>query len=281
MVNEQQTEFWSGTGGEYWVANQQQMDTMLSPLGDKALEKIDLARVTRLLDVGCGTGTTTLDIAALLSSDGRATGADLSVPMTVYARERAADQGASNVDFMQCDIQTDPFEAQSFDAAFSRFGVMFFDDPILGLSHIHKALKPASPFAFVCWQAPSHNLWHSLAIKIARKYIDIPAPPSPQAPGPFAFADRDYLVSIIEAAGFSDIEIEPHEQEIELFAGMDIPTAAQNYARINPTIAAFLGDAGAADVAALIDDLAENLAPFHDGHGLRLPSATWIVSAKS
>ncbi|MDC3401738.1 class I SAM-dependent methyltransferase [Alphaproteobacteria bacterium] len=281
MVNEQQTKFWSGTGGEYWVANQQQMDNMLSPLGDKALEKLDLTTVTHLLDVGCGTGTTTLDIGAAVPDGGRVTGADLSVPMTEYARERATQQGVANVDFMQCDVQADPFDAQAFDAAFSRFGVMFFDKPVLGLSNIHKALKPSSQFAFVCWQAPNKNLWHSLALEIAKKYIDIPTPPSPQAPGPFAFADKDYLASIISSAGFSDITIEQHEQEIELFAGMGIRDTAENYARINPAIANFVGDADEAAVMALIDNLAEGLSAFHDGHSLRLPSATWIVCARS
>ena len=281
MANEQQTEFWSGSGGEYWVVNQQQMDTMLEPLGARALTRIDLSGVRHLLDVGCGTGTTTMDIAARLPEGARVTGADLSVPMTEYARSRLAPAGISNADFMTCDLQTDELEADMFDAAFSRFGVMFFDQPVIGFSNIRTAMKSGAPLAFVCWQTPRENLWHSLAVAKAKEFIEMPAAPDPRAPGPFAFADADYVTSILTDAGFGDIVIEPHTQTVELFSGQDVRNAAENFARINPIISAFITEAGDDKAEPLIDGLAETLAPYHKKGALHFPSATWLVSARA
>ena len=281
MANEQQTEFWSGSGGEYWVVNQQQMDTMLQPLGDQALARLDLGNVRHLLDIGCGTGSTTLDIAARLSDGARVTGADLSVPMTDYARSRLAPAGLTNADFVTCDLQIDQLEADVFDAAFSRFGVMFFDQPVTGFSNIRTAMKSGAPLAFVCWQAPGENLWHSLAVATAKEFIEMPAPPEQRAPGPFAFAETDYVTGILTDAGFSDIVIEPHTQTVELFSGQDVRSAAENFARINPIIAAFVTEAGEDKAEPLIDGLAQALAPHHKDGALHFPSATWLVSARA
>ena len=281
MANEQQTEFWSGSGGEYWVVNQQQMDTMLQPLGEQALARLDLGNVRHLLDIGCGTGSTTLDIAARLSDGAQVTGADLSVPMTDYARSRLAPAGLTNADFMTCDLQIDQLEADVFDAAFSRFGVMFFDQPVTGFSNIRTAMKSGAPLAFVCWQAPSENLWHSLAVATAKQFIEMPAPPERRAPGPFAFAETDYVTGILTDAGFGDIVIEPHTQTVELFSGQDVRSAAENFARINPIIAAFVTEAGEDKAEPLIDGLAQALAPHHKDGALHFPSATWLVSARA
>jgi SAM-dependent methyltransferase len=279
MANEQQTEFWSGSGGEYWVVNQQQMDTMLQPLGEQALARLDLGNVRHLLDIGCGTGSTTLDIAARLSDGARVTGADLSVPMTDYARSRLAPAGLTNADFMTCDLQIDQLEADVFDAAYSRFGVMFFDQPVTGFSNIRTAMKSGAPLAFVCWQPPSENLWHSLAVATAKQFIEMPAPPERRAPGPFAFAETDYVIGILTDAGFGDIVIEPHTQTVELFSGQDVRSAAENFARINPIISAFVTEAGEDKAEPLIDGLAQALAPYHKDGALHFPSATWLVSA--
>ena len=281
MANEQQTEFWSGSGGEYWVVNQQQMDTMLEPLGARALARIDLNNVRHMLDIGCGTGSTTLDIAARLPDGARVTGADLSVPMIDYARSRLGPEGVSNADFMTCDLQIDKLDNAKFDAAFSRFGVMFFDQPIIAFGNIHDAMKPDAPLAFVCWQTPRENLWHSLAVATAKKFIEMPAAPDPHAPGPFAFADPDYVESILRGAGFKDVEIYPHTQTVELFSGQDVRDAAENFARINPIISAFMTEAGDDKAEPLIDGLAEALAPYHQNGALHFPSATWLVSARA
>ena len=180
---------------------------------------------------------------------------------------------------MTCDLQIDKLEPGKFDAAFSRFGVMFFDQPVVGFSNIRTAMKSGAPLAFVCWQTPRENLWHSLAVATAKKFIEMPAAPEPRAPGPFAFADTDYVTSILTDAGFGDIVIEPHTQTVELFSGQDVRDAAENFARINPIISAFMTEAGDDKAEPLIDGLAEALAPYHQNGALHVPSATWLVSA--
>lgn len=281
MANEKQTEFWSGSGGEYWVVNQQQMDTMLEPLGEQALNRIDLSEVMHLFDIGCGTGTTTLDIARRLPDGARVTGADLSVPMTDYARSRLGPAGIANANFLTCDLQADKLETGIFDAAFSRFGVMFFDQPVVGFGNIRTAMNSGAPLAFVCWQTPRENLWHSLAVATAKKFIDMPAAPDPRAPGPFAFADPNYITSILTESGFGDIVIDPHAQTVEMFSGLDVRTAAENFARINPIIAAFVTEVGEDKAEPLIDGLTAALADYHKDDALRFPSATWLVSARA
>ena len=281
MANEQQSEFWSGSGGDYWVANQQQMDTMLQPLGDEALKRLNLAACTHLLDIGCGTGTTTLQIAAQLPDGARVTGADISVPMTEYARQRLQAEGLANADFVTCDLQTHGLEAGRYDAAFSRFGVMFFDAPVTGFANIRAGLKAGAPLAFVCWQVPAENLWHSVALQAAREFIDMPPPPDPRAPGPFAFAEPDYVTSILQEAGFSEVKLEPHRQELQLFTGQQVREAAENFARINPIISAFVKEAGDAGAEPLFAKLAAALEPFHKNQALHFPSATWMVSARA
>lgn len=281
MANEQQSEFWSGSGGDYWVANQQQMDAMLQPLGDEALKGLNLSACQHVLDIGCGTGSTTLQIAAQLPDGARITGADISVPMTEYARQRLRAEGLANADFVTCDLQTHELAADSYDAAFSRFGVMFFDAPVTGFTNIHAGLKAGAPLAFVCWQTPAENLWHSVALQAAQEFIDMPPPPDPRAPGPFAFAEPDYVTSILEEAGFSDIALLPHKQDLQLFSGQQVREAAENFARINPIISAFVKEAGEDGAAPLIDKLAEALTPYHRQEALHFPSATWMVSARA
>ena len=127
MANEQQSDFWSGPGGQSWVDNQTQMDTMLQPLGDAALELLNLKNARHVMDIGCGTGTTTINIAKKLSAGGSVTGADLSEPMIEFARQRLLDEGISNAEFVTSDLQEDELQPEMYDAAFSRFGVMFFD----------------------------------------------------------------------------------------------------------------------------------------------------------
>lgn len=279
MANEQQSKFWSGPGGQSWVTNQKQMDIMLQPLGDAALKDIDLGGVEHIIDIGCGTGTTTLDIAAQLPDSAKVTGADLSVPMIEYANQRLAASDIGNAEFINADLQEDALEPDLYDAAFSRFGVMFFDQSVKGFANIRAAMKPGAPMAFVCWQAPADNLWHSAAMAVAKEFMEMPAAPDPRAPGPFAFAEPGYLTSILDDAGFSNASLTSHEQEVELFSGQDVRSASENFARINPVIGAFVSEADADTTAAFFDALAETLAPYHRDNALHFPSATWLVSA--
>ncbi|MDA8539570.1 class I SAM-dependent methyltransferase [Alphaproteobacteria bacterium] len=279
MANERQADFWSGPGGQSWVDNQTQMDTMLQPLGDAALELLNLKNAKHVMDIGCGTGTTTINIAQKLSAGGSVTGADLSEPMIEFARQRLLDEGISDVEFVACDLQEDELQPEIYDAAFSRFGVMFFDQSVKGFANIRSAMKPNSPIAFVCWQSSSHNLWHSAAMAVAKEFIEMPAVQDPRAPGPFAFADPDYVNSILVDAEFKRVSLTPHEQEVELFSGQTVRAAAENFARINPVIGSYISSVDVSAAATFFDALADTLSSYHKDNALRFPSATWLVTA--
>ena len=195
--NIKQKEFWSGKGGDYWVVKQSEMDIMLNPLGKKALDKLDLKNNSKVLDIGCGCGATTLQIANKLP-DASVIGLDISVPMLARAKSEAGNQAITNVDFRVVDVQVEKLAQEEYDFVYSRFGVMFFEDPYEAFKNIFSSIKDEGEISFVCWQDPSLNPWQSLSLQVIKEYLDMPSPP-PRSPGPFAFAEKDYVQNILES----------------------------------------------------------------------------------
>ena len=175
-INSKQKQFWSGAGGDVWVNKQSEMDIMLNPLGAKAIDKLDLNQEIKILDIGCGCGATTLEIAKKIN-DGTITGVDISEPMLKRASQNAAALELSNINFQVLDVQVDEMPSNDFDIAFSRFGVMFFENPFEAFSNIYKSLKQDGQLSFVCWQNPALNPWQSLSIQVIKQFLDLPAPP--------------------------------------------------------------------------------------------------------
>ena len=203
-INSKQKEFWSGSGGDVWVDKQSEMDIMLNPLGTRAISKLDLSGVTKIIDIGCGCGATTLEIAQQLES-GEIIGVDISEPMLDRATQNASYQSLSNASFQFLDVQVDDMPSD-YEIAFSRFGVMFFEDPYQAFSNINNSLKENGQLCFVCWQNPSLNPWQSLSIQVIKEFLDLPSPPA-KSPGPFAFEDKNYIKDILDKSNFKDIEI--------------------------------------------------------------------------
>ena len=277
-TNEKAKQFWSGEGGDFWVENQEELDVTLEPLGRAALTNIDLSSCASVLDIGCGTGRTTIEIAKKLAANGKATGLDISKPMLKKAKMHAQAEGVENVSFDCVDAQVESLGDAVFDAAFSRFGVMFFEDSMEAFSNIQGALKEDAPLSFVCWQSPASNPWHARAMEVVTQYIDIPRPPR-RSPSPFAFEERDYVEEILVAAKFRKIEIMPFEKKIVWFNGKDPHRAASSYLSINPIVSeglAALDDEGKEKILAGL----ANLFSLNQIDGqIMFDSATWIVSA--
>ena len=276
-INLKQKEFWSGSGGDVWVNKQSEMDIMLNPLGTKAISKLDLSEVTKIIDIGCGCGATTLEIAKQLG-EGEITGVDISEPMLARAAKNASDQSLSNANFQVLDVQVDDMPTD-FDIAFSRFGVMFFEDPYQAFSNIYKSLRENGQLSFVCWQNPSLNPWPSLSIQVIKEYLDLPSPP-PKSPGPFAFEDKDYISDILNQSNFKDIEIEANQEDIVMFAGKSIEEACEDYLTINPVVTEMLKNSKEELKDEILKALVLKFSEFHNGDGLLFPSATWIVTAR-
>jgi len=275
--NAKQKDFWSGKGGDYWVEKQNEMDIMLSPLGEKALAKLDLKNNSEVLDIGCGCGATTLEIAKKVS-EGTVTGLDISVPMLNKAESEASIQGIANVDFKVVDVQVDQLTSEKYDYVYSRFGVMFFDDPYEAFKNIFSSIKEGGELSFVCWQDPSLNPWQSLSVQVIRGYLDMPSPP-PRSPGPFAFHEKDYVKEILEKSGFSDISFDDNQEDITMFSGKSLQEASEDYLAINPVVTEMLKDSPDDLKAEIVESLKEAFSEFHKGDGLVFPSATWVVSA--
>ena len=278
-ANIDQKKFWSGKGGDVWVQRQQAMDTMLRPLGEAALQKLELNEDTNVLDIGCGCGNTTLSIAEKIKPTGRVTGLDISEPMLQRARESAQELSLENTSFQCVDVQTEDIGVNSFNAAFSRFGVMFFEDSIAAFTNINKSLISGSPLSFVCWQSPIQNPWQSLFVQEVKKFIDLPAPP-PRSPGPFAFMESDYVNSILEDSNFKNIEIKGYEAEVNMFSGRSLSDSVNDYISINPVVSEMLKDASNELKQEIINAAIEVFSPYYSDKGLIFPSSTWLVTAK-
>ena len=276
-VNKNQRDFWSGKGGDIWVERQNAMDTMLSPLGEAALNKLNLNEGENVLDIGCGCGHTTLNIAKRISPDGQVTGLDISEPMLKRAKESANEMSISNASFNCVDVQTDDIGEEVYSAAFSRFGVMFFEDPVAAFCNINKSLITGASLSFVCWQSPALNPWQSLFIEAVKKYVDLPSPP-PRSPSPFAFMESEYISSILEESNFQNIMIEGHEAEVNMFSGRSLSDSVKDYISINPVVSGMLKDSTEQEKTEIINSAIEAFSPYYSAKGLMFPSATWLVT---
>ena len=276
-VNKNQRDFWSGKGGDIWVERQNAMDTMLSPLGEAALNKLNLNEGENVLDIGCGCGNTTLNIAKRISPDGQVTGLDISKPMLKRAKESANEMSISNASFNCVDVQTDDIGEEVYSAAFSRFGVMFFEDPIAAFHNINKSLITGASLSFVCWQSPALNPWQSLFIEAVKKYVDLPSPP-PRSPSPFAFMESEYVSSILEESNFQNIMIEGHEAEVNMFSERSLSDSVKDYISINPVVSGMLKDSTEQEKTEIINSAIEAFSPYYSAKGLMFPSATWLVT---
>jgi SAM-dependent methyltransferase len=278
-ANDEQRLYWNSDAGRAWTRQQERLDRQIAPHGERALAAAGPRPGERALDVGCGCGATTLELARRVGTRGFATGLDLSAPMLERARRRADELGLANVEFRQEDAQTARF-GEPVDLVFSRFGVMFFADPVVAFANLGAALRPGGRLAFVCWQGVMKNPWVTVPMAAVAAHLPLPAPPPPGAPGPFAFGDAELLRGILERAGFSGIEIEGAELPMSPGGG-DLEDAVELYLEIGP-VASLLREhpEGAALAPKVADAIRTALAPLARGDELQLGSAAWIVRAQ-
>ena len=256
-----------------WAEVREPLELQLAPLGRRALAALAPQPGEQILDIGCGGGETVLELARAVAPDGTVVGIDLSAAVLAFARRAA--EGCERVRFIQADAQVFPFDPASFDAAFSRFGVMFFADPIAAFANIRRSLRPDGRPAFVCWRGLEENPLDALPLRAASAHL----PPQPahdlDAPGPFAFADPDRVRGILESAGFGAIEITAHDEPV---GSGDLDTMLTVCSRVG-ALGKILREHPELRAAALPAVRAALAA--HDGpHGVRLNAATWIVTAR-
>ncbi|HEX7643602.1 MAG TPA: methyltransferase domain-containing protein [Burkholderiaceae bacterium] len=208
---------WNGRSGERWAANQARLDAVVAVFGQAAIDAAAPVEGERVLDVGCGAGASSLALAALVGPRGQVLGVDISEPLIGRARA-LAPQGTPAL-FRVADASSAELPEGAFDILFSRFGVMFFDDPTGAFAHMRRALRLGGRLAFVCWRGAAENDWVRLPMVALKDILPPSAPPDPEAPGPFSFGDRRRVSRILAAAGFTDIVIVPFDASVPFGEG--------------------------------------------------------------
>ena len=274
-----QVEYWNGEVGTRWARNQAVLDAMFAPLTEALFERAGLNPGATVLDIGCGSGATTVEAARRVGAAGRVTGADISAPLLAVARARVGDEAP--VSFVEADVEQ--ADLGTFDAALSRFGVMFFPDSLRAFANIRRMLRPAGQLTFLCWRTLSENLW----VQVPREAVlpllpEVPPPPAPDTPGPFRFADADGLGALLRNAGFGTVSCAALDRDVILGRGDTDAEAAAAAAHValnlGPT--SHLVREAEPDLRARAEAaVTEALIRHASGGAVRLRAACWLVQA--
>ncbi len=278
--NAGQIEYWNGDVGRRWARLQDQLDALFGDVTATAIEAASPHEGERALDIGCGCGASVLALAQWVGSTGHVLGIDISEVMLDVARRRIASRKIENATLALADAAVERFEPGVCDLAFSRFGVMFFDQPTEAFANIKRSLKPGGRLAFVCWRPYKDNPFFSAPHWAAKPFLptEEEAVPDPDAPGPFAFADPDRVRRILGDSGFTSITIEPADVMLPLAPPGDLDTATRFIVQIGP-VARALASADAEQRRQAEAAVTKAIAPFDGAEGVRLPARIWVVSA--
>ena len=276
--NADQIAFWNGVAGRHWTERQSVQDVLLAPVTERLIARIGAQSGQRILDIGCGTGAIAIELARQVGPSGRVLGIDISVPMLERARQLTpADAPA---DYVLADATVHPFDPRSFDQLVSRFGVMFFADPVLSFRNLRTALRPEGRLAFACWREPRENGWMMAPLMAVYRHVPKMPQLGPEDSGTFAFADEARVKRILGEAGFTDIAMEACPLTFDIAAGRGLEAAVQGALEIGPASRALEGHPPEV-VAAAIQSIREALAPFAKEQSVLLPGAIWIVTARA
>lgn len=274
--NRDQIDFWSGAQGDKWVRLQKRIDALIEPFGRAVQRRLEVARGSHALDIGCGCGATSFDLADAVGPEGSVTGIDVSTPMVQRATARAATIPEINLRFVEADAQTAALPVERFDILFSRFGVMFFDDPVAAFANLRRATRPGGRLGFAAWRDRRDNPWATIPARALRAYVALPPTPPPNAPGQFGFADEGFVADVLDGAGWTDVAVERFDTEIVI--GREPVDAADFLIEIGPAGPA-LAECDAETRRKAYDDLTAQLVPQARPGGVHMASSIWIVTA--
>lgn len=274
--NADQVAYWNGPTGERWRARQQDQDTLLAPVLEVLLQRAAPAAGEVVLDIGCGCGTSSIELARRIVPGGRVVGVDISAPMLQRARESApADLP---LEFIMADATAHRFEPGAADLLFSRFGVMFFAEPQKSFTNMRRGLRRGARLAFACWREPRKNPWLMLPLEEACRHVPRPAPPGPEEPGAFAFADERRVREILSGAGFREVSFESVELSLDIGVGRGLDAAVEAATGMGPASRALQGQPPELQAAAA-KSIRAALARYQVGNAVALLGTIWIVGA--
>ena len=270
-----QVEFWNGVGGKRWAAAQKQMDAVLAPFAEVLLDAAELPSAGVVVDVGCGCGATTLMVKDR-APGATAIGVDVSGPMLEVAREQAAMRGL-DVRFDQADAATASVGKGQVDRVISRFGMMFFDDPLAAFTNFHHWLRPDGLMVTLVWDAIEHNPWLTSLLQIVRRHFEAPAPP-PDAPGPFSLSNSAKLDAMLQEAGFKAITQRSVNIPMRVEGSIDEVLA---FFRDRGPVLTAIEELDELTRDVLLADIRSFVVDLYDGTGLSLPSRSRLVRART
>ena len=281
MANDAQIDYWNTTAGPEWVRLQDSFDALLAPFGQIALRAAAVVEGQRIIDVGCGCGTTTIELGRRVGRSGRVLGVDVSGPMLEVARRRVGETGLSGfTELVQADAQVHAFEPGAFDAAFSRMGVMFFDDPAAAFANLREAVEVGGRLVFASWQPLAANPWLGVPISAIGQVVALPPPPPPDAPGPFSLSDPERVRAILSAAGWADVQIEPRTERLVLGGDEGVAGAVGHLTQLHLTRTA-LADVDEMTRTRALAAIRNSLEPHVDARGhVRFDGGIWLVHAR-
>jgi SAM-dependent methyltransferase len=271
----EQSRLWNGPSGHAWVETQDVLDQMYKPIEDLLVEVVSDSSRHRVLDVGCGTGSTTLAVARRLGKGGRSIGIDISQPMIAVARRRA-EREHLGARFICADAQGYPFEPESVDAIMSRFGVMFFDEPVTAFANLRRAATENGELRAIVWRSAAETPFMTTAERAAAPLLSNLPPRRPNVPGQFALADDRRVHAILEESGWAGIDIRPIDVDCS-FAERDL---VRYVTRLGP-VGLALRDVDEATRARVVPTVRAAFDPFVHGAEVRFTAACWMVRARA
>lgn len=273
--NDEQTRLWNGPAGRAWVDAQALLDQMFKPFEDLLIKAAAAGPAKRVLDIGCGTGATTLAVAGLLGAKGDCVGMDISAAMLARARTRA-EQAGSKARFICADAQRYAFEPASFDLIISRLGVMFFDDPVRAFTNLRLAARTGGRLRLIAWRGAAENPFMTTAERATAPLLPNLPPRRPGAPGQFAFADRRHVERILAESGWTDVDIEP----IDIPCSIPEAQLVTYLTRLGP-VGLILQDADERTRAQVIETVRKAFTPYAQGKEVRFTAACWMIGARA
>ena len=269
--------YWNSSATRVWATEHRRIDAIFAPVLAAALAAAAPQPGERVIDIGCGSGTSVLALAAMVGRGGQVVGADVATESVALARQRIAEAGLAQASVVLGDAGSHPFTPGGFDLLFSRFGVMFFDPPVAAFRHLRAALRPGGRFCAAAFRAPAENPWVTGPAAAIRPLVPPQPAGEPDAPGQFGWAREAHVRAILDGAGFGDVALAPHELRFRL--GDDAATAATAAMSIGQGARALLG-ADAATRARARVALEAFFRPHEGPEGVALPAAIWIVTAR-
>lgn len=247
----------------------------------KVLPSLGVKEGDRVIDIGCGFGDTTIELARLAGATGSATGVDCCDAFLEYGRRNAAAEGIGNVAFVEADAQSHAFEP-TYDVCFSRFGTQFFENPVAGLRNMRRALKPGGAMAMIVWRTLDDNPCMNLAKQVVTRFLPKPGDDAATCgPGPFSMADRELVAKQLESAGYDAIEFERVDAPVMIGSTVDDAIAFQLAIGPAGEICREAGELAKRRHNKIVDALRSELAPYLTSEGVVMESSSWKVTARN